>query len=170
MKKYYAVLSCIAAVLLLCSCSIKSTEEYYSSSAVSAAAGQVFVKISCETALDQLPAELENGNYIPKDGVLFDGMVEIQEGDTAFSALVQAAKQDKLQLDYSGEGNSVYVRGIAHLYEFSCGELSGWMYKVNGVFQDTGCNTVALKDGDTVEYLYTCDLGADIGNRYGEES
>lgn len=169
MKKSYAILSCIAAVLLLCSCSVKSTEEYYSSSAVSKTAGQVSVKINCETALNQLPAELKNGDYIPEDGILYDGTVEIQEGDTAFSALVQAAKQEKLQLDYGGEGVSVYVKGIAHLYEFSCGELSGWMYKVNGIFQNAGCAAVVLQDGDTVEYLYTCDLGADIGNSYGEE-
>lgn len=29
--------------------------------------------------------------------------------------------------------NSAYIEGINNLYEFDCGELSGWMYKVNGL-------------------------------------
>ena len=37
------------------------------------------------------------------------------------------------------------------------------MYRVNGVFPGYGCSLYLLEDGDMVEILYTCDLGADIG-------
>ena len=43
------------------------------------------------------------------------------------------------------------------------GELSGWMYRVDGWFPNYGCSRYQLQDGDVVEWLYTCDLGADIG-------
>ena len=59
--------------------------------------------------------------------------------------------------------NSAYIEGINNLYEFDCGELSGWMYKVNGWFPNYGCSRYQLKEGDVIEWVYTCDLGVDVG-------
>ena len=64
--------------------------------------------------------------------------------------------------------NSAYIEGIGNLYEFDCGELSGWMYSVNGVWPDYGCSGYTLHDGDTVVWSYTCDLGRDVGAQQGE--
>lgn len=66
--------------------------------------------------------------------------------------------------------NSAYIEGINNLYEFDCGELSGWAYKVNQWFPNYGASRYLLKDGDVIEWLYTCDLGTDIGgyNAIGE--
>ena len=58
---------------------------------------------------------------------------------------------------------SVYVQGINYLYEFSCGPLSGWMYKVNEVFPNYGSSKYELEDGDVISWVYTCDLGRDVG-------
>ena len=57
----------------------------------------------------------------------------------------------------------IYKLVIANLYEFDVGELSGWMYKVNGWFPNYGCSRYLLADGDNVEWVYTCDLGSDVG-------
>ena len=62
--------------------------------------------------------------------------------------------------------NSAYIEGIGNLYERDVGDLSGWMYSVNGWFPNYGCGRYALKDGDVVEWVYTCDLGADVGDDY----
>lgn len=60
--------------------------------------------------------------------------------------------------------NSAYVEGIGNLYEFDCGNMSGWMYKVNDWFPNYGCSRYELKNGDTVEWQYTCyGYGADLG-------
>ena len=40
------------------------------------------------------------------------------------------------------------------------------MYKVNGDFPNVGCSDYKLSEGDSIEFLYSCDLGADIGNIY----
>ena len=61
-----------------------------------------------------------------------------------------------------GAGGMVYVSGIGYLYEFDYGDLSGWMYRVNGETPSVGCAEYALSDGDQVEWLYTCDLGNDL--------
>ena len=37
------------------------------------------------------------------------------------------------------------------------GDLSGWVYTVNGISANVGCGSYYLKDGDVVEWLYTTD-------------
>lgn len=165
MKKALTVFfTSIVLMIIVCSCSIKSPEDYYSSTQNTKITETVTVKIDCITALSLLPDEL--AGYIPDDGIIADTKVEYEENDTAFTVLTKAVKKNKIQLEYSGEGESAYVEGISHLYEFSCGELSGWMFSVNGVFGETGANSTAVEADDVVEWRYTCDLGADIGNTY----
>ena len=62
--------------------------------------------------------------------------------------------------------NSAYIRAINNLYEFDAGELSGWMYKVNDWFPNYGSSRYQLKPGDVVEWVYSCDLGRDVGGDY----
>jgi hypothetical protein len=56
----------------------------------------------------------------------------------------------------------VYIEGINNLYEFDAGELSGWIYRVNGEVPGFGISQYALKSGDAVEIIYTLDLGRDV--------
>ena len=37
------------------------------------------------------------------------------------------------------------------------------MYSVNGEFPNYGCSAYALQDGDVICWVYTCDLGEDVG-------
>ena len=62
--------------------------------------------------------------------------------------------------------NSYYIKGINNLYEFDCGDGSGWMYRVNGWYPNYGVSRYALRDGDVIEFRYTCELGDDIGGGY----
>ena len=57
-------------------------------------------------------------------------------------------------------------QGINQLYEFDCGKNSGWMYSVNGEYPNYGASSYNLKDGDKVEWRYTCNLGSDVGDKY----
>ena len=61
--------------------------------------------------------------------------------------------------------NSAYIEGINNLYEFDAGELSGWMYCVNGEFPNYGSSGYKVKPGDKIEWHYSCDLGRDVGGR-----
>ena len=91
----------------------------------------------------------------------------LRDGDTVYSVLSRAVRYNKIQMEYQGARDnpfgSVYIQGINYLYEFSCGELSGWMYRVNGKFPEYGCSLYGLSDGDVIEWVYTCDLGRDVG-------
>lgn len=126
------------------------------------------IEIRCDTILqnmDQLSAGKEG--YVPSNGVILaTSAVEFSEGETVFEVLKRACSRADIQLEYSFTPlyNSYYIEGISHLYEFDCGNESGWMYKVNGWFPNYGCSSYELSDGDTIVWCYTCNgLGADVG-------
>ena len=82
--------------------------------------------------------------------------------------LQRVCRDNGIHMEFSNTPmyNSAYIEGIGNLYEFDCGEQSGWMYAVNGWFPNYGCSRYALKDGDTVKWVYTCDYGKDVGGAY----
>ena len=106
---------------------------------------------------------------VPKDGVILaKRTVTFYEGETVFNLLTRESKRNKIHMEFVNTPiyNSAYIEGIGNLYEFDCGERSGWMYRVNGWFPNYGCSCYQLREGDNVEWIYTCDLGADIGGGY----
>lgn len=130
------------------------------------------VQIECGTVLAHMD-DLKAGKagIVPPDGVILpETTVAFSEGDTVFDVLQQVCRAQKIHLEstWTPAYNSAYIEGIGNLYEFDCGELSGWMYSVNGDYPDFGCSGYTLRDGDTVVWRYTCDLGRDVGARQGD--
>lgn len=125
------------------------------------------LSIRCDTILNHMDwVTPGKEGLVPKNGVLYAMKeVEFQEGETVFDVLLRETKKAKLHMEFSNSAvyDSVYVEGIGNLYEFDCGNLSGWMYKVNGIFPQYGCSQYKLKPGDVIEWQYTCELGDDIG-------
>lgn len=129
------------------------------------------VTIECGTVLGHMD-ELSPGKaeIIPPDGVLLpETAVAFSEGDTVFDVLQRVCRAQGIHMEsnWTPAYNSAYIEGIGNLYEFDCGEGSGWMYRVNGEFPNYGCSRYTLADGDTVEWVYTCDFGADVGGGFG---
>ena len=126
------------------------------------------ITIRCDTILDNLD-NLDAGKeaYVPSNGVILaTSNVEFEDGETVFDVLNRVCEYAGIQLEYSWTPlySSYYVEGINNLYEFDCGNESGWMYKVNGWFPNYGCSSYTLKDGDDIVWCYTCNgLGADVG-------
>ncbi len=111
----------------------------------------------------------EKVELVPEDGWILKPIeVTFYEGESVFNVLLRTCKQQGIHMEYTNTPmyNSAYIEGIHNLYEFDCGERSGWMYCVNGWFPNYGCSRYALKEGDIVEWKYTCDLGFDIDGGY----
>ena len=126
--------------------------------------------IECSTILNNLdmldPDKLE---IVPSDGVILKKTkVTFYEGESVFDVLQRLCKKKGIHMEASWTPmyNSAYIEGIHNLYEFDCGALSGWMYKVNGWYPNYGASRYQLTDGDEVEWRYTCDLGNDVGGGY----
>ena len=126
--------------------------------------------IECSTILNNLdmldPDKLE---MVPSGGVILaKTSVTFYEGESVFDVLQRLCRDQDIHMESSWTPiyNSAYIEGIHNLYEFDCGSLSGWMYRVNGWYPNYGCSRYQLQQGDVVEWRYTCDLGSDIGGGY----
>lgn len=131
------------------------------------AANRCTLEIRCDTLLANLDKLAEGkAQLVPADGVLLEKTsVEFTPGESVFDVLRRCLRQEKLHFEYvdAKAYGSVYIEGIGNLYEFDCGEQSGWMFSVNGVFPGLGCSGYTVCDGDEIVFAYTCDLGADLG-------
>jgi hypothetical protein len=134
------------------------------------------LSVRCDTILDNMNLlEKEKHELVPEDGVIFPATTAVfYEGESVFNLLQREMKRAGVHMEFVNTPiyNSAYIEGINNLYEFDVGELSGWMYKVNGWFPNYGCSRYQLKDKDVVEWVYTCDLGWDVGGGWvvtGEE-
>lgn len=130
------------------------------------------ISINCSNILSNWDIfDKTKASCVPSDGwILREMTVEFKKGQTVFDVLKNVTRTRAIQMEYSFTAlyGSYYIEGINNLYEFDCGELSGWEYCVNGKFPAFGCSKYVLKDGDKIEWKYTCDLGADVGNPYFE--
>jgi len=125
------------------------------------------LSVSCKTVLNNMELlDQDKWELVPEDGVIFAATtVTFHEGESVFNLLQREMKKAGIQMEFENTPiyNSAYIESIDNLYEFDAGELSGWVYEVNGWFPNYGCSRYQLQDGDVVRWLYTCDLGQDVG-------
>lgn len=128
--------------------------------ATAEAKNQCTLQITCSSVLahmDQLKENLKK--IIPPDGVILDGTYEFSEGDTVFDLLKKVCSKQNILIDYvfTPGFSTYYIKGINQLYEFDCGDESGWMYSVNGKEPDVGCSQYKVKKNDNIVFYYTCE-------------
>ena len=187
--KPYAILAVILAAGAVCAVLFllkKRNKKHFIAVGVIAVAGILFILLTdfqSKDSFDQ-PARTDGGmtvtlsircdtikdrekvnRLIPDDGIILDTTTfTAAEGDTVYDVLMQAIRAEHIPLDNRGAKGAAYIAGINALYEFDYGELSGWMYRVNGVFPDVGCESYHVSDGDKIEWLYTTDIGKDLSD------
>ncbi len=144
---------------------IQSVDEYYlvHIDDIQPDSKTVSISIRCDTVLGKQTAD-----YIPADGsILKKTEYVLRDSDTVFDLLIRAAKHNKIPVEYDG-GNltaTAYIKGIQNLYEYDFGPTSGWLYKVNGELEGVGCSDYVLSDGDVIEWVYSLNLGKDVGGK-----
>lgn len=131
------------------------------------------LSVSCASILDNMnKLSPEKASIIPDDGIVLpETEVKFSDGESAFDVLERELKKNNIHMEFekSAAYNTVYIEGIANIYQFDCGELSGWTYSVNNKFPNYGCSDYKVKSGDDLKFLYTCDMGADIGADYAAQ-
>lgn len=128
------------------------------------------ISISCATILDNMDkCEEAKRALIPADGtILAASTVTFSPGESVFDVLQRVCRERKIPMEFSFTPiyNSAYIEGIYNLYEFDVGDGSGWMYKVNDWFPNYGCSRYQVQPGDVICWVYTCDLGYDVGGGF----
>ncbi len=123
--------------------------------------------IECKTILDNKD-KLKKGleKYVPDDAVIFSKTVGFDSGESVYDILRRICDENSIQMEasYTPAFSSYYVEGINNLYEFDCGQGSGWMYSVNGIFPNYGCSSYKPANNDKIAFRYTCELGYDLQN------
>ncbi|MDO4429340.1 MAG: DUF4430 domain-containing protein [Atopobiaceae bacterium] len=80
--------------------------------------------------------------------------VELPEGATAYDALVAAADD----VNASDSEYGMYVQGINGLAGGDFGDMSGWMFEVNGEMAEVAASELELEPGDVVTWLYVTEF------------
>lgn len=127
------------------------------------------LSISCMTAVNSSNLNPSKKSIVPSDGwILHETTISFNEGESVFDVTKNFCIERRIPFEFSITPvyNSAYIEGINNLYQFDCGSASGWVYCVNGEFANYSCSEYTLKSGDKIEWLYTCDLGRDVGNEY----
>ncbi len=146
----------------------QSTKDYYNGEKIHKedAIGTVTLSIRCDTI-----AGKSDSDYIPDDGIILDETeFDLEDGETVFDILTEASRTYRIQVENKGSAGGahgmVYIAGINYIYEMDFGDLSGWVYHVNGITPSRGCGEYVLEPGDRIEWLYTCELGHDLDEVY----
>ena len=135
----------------------QSAEGYYAAApGKENPVGSVTLTIRCDKVAGK-------ASHIPADGVILaETTLPIADGDTVYTVLTDAVRANGIHMESSGANRLMYVHGIGNIYEFDFGDLSGWVYLVNGESASVGCDQYELQPGDRVEWRYTLELGKDI--------
>ena len=156
----FVLIVAIAAFAAVWFIRLDSAAGYYGADAGAAshADGTVTLTIRC----DRVAGRADDGST-PEDGVILPPTeLPFADGDTVFDALTLAVRRNSIQMEHTGAGELAYINGINNLYEFAYGDLSGWLYSVNGEIHSTGCGSFKLRDGDDILWQYTTELGEDL--------
>ena len=130
----------------------------------------VTLSVRCDTLIGNIGLmDKEKRELVPEDGVIFPATAVVAyDGESAFNVLQRELKRARIHMEFRNTPiyNSAYIVGINNLYELDAGDLSGWMYCVNGWYPNYGYSRYLLEPGDVVEFRYTCDLGRDLGQSW----
>ena len=130
--------------------------------------------VFADAKVGQVKVIVENTTYpeekgAPWDGVLVDKWVDIDNGSTMMTAVVDAL--DSEGYEQEGAGNN-YISSVNGLEESDGGSESGWMGTLNDWFANQGFDAFTVKngtleDGDEVRIMYTIKgYGEDLGGSW----
>ena len=116
---------------------------------------QVNVSISIEQIKEDVSVLNEAKQAILPQGdyILEPTNVSFEEGDSAIEVLQEVCKEQKIQLELSDS----YIQGIGNIYEFDAGDMSGWLFKVNGEMPTLGADAYLVEEDDELNWYYCVD-------------
>jgi hypothetical protein len=133
----------------------------------------VTLTVRCDNLLNNMNLlNPDKHELVSDNGVIFPvATVTAYEGESVFNVFQREMRRARIHMVFRSTPiyNSAYIEAINNLYEFDAGELSGWMYCVNGWYPNYGCSRYKLSPGDVIEWRYTCDLGRDPGQEWISE-
>ncbi len=118
--------------------------------------------------LEELQKKLPENKrgLVPEGGIILRVEdADFSEGDSVFDIVRRELKAAGIHFEFTSTPltDSIYIEGIANLYEFDAGDLSGWLYSVNGEYPAHSCSEQLLEPGDVVVFEFVCSKRAVTG-------
>lgn len=157
--KIFGVILIVVSIIVVLICTIDfdktSNNQNSSNQDTPNTIGTVTLTIRCDTVVGK-----SDSKDIPDNGIILDTTkFDIEEKDTVYDILMEASKEYNIHIE--NESTS-FITGINNLNGMDFGDLSGWLYYVNDESATVGCDQYVLSDGDSIEWLYSCEMGKDI--------
>lgn len=118
----------------------------------------VSLLVECSDLLDNIDyLKEEKRSLVPESGIIFSkNEIEIQENESAFDILKRELISAGIHIEFALTPvyDSVYIEGINNIYEFDCGERSGWKYSVNRKYPPVASSEYKVKSGDKIVFTY----------------
>ena len=140
MKKI--IIPLLLILCLLCACGPKES------------GGRFPVHVTVDVLEAQKTPELipaEKAAILPQDGILLDKEVTFTPGESAYAVMLRTLQKEKIHFEADP---SQYFKAIGNLYAGDCGDMSGWIYSVNGESPLVGAADYVLQDGDNLRFYY----------------
>ncbi len=121
------------------------------------------LEVRCDDALTHESLSDEKRANLPGDGAIISECdIQFSEGESILDILLRETQARKIHIEFAKSPiyNSTYIKGIANLYEFDCGALSGWSYTVNGEMPLVDCSQYIIENGDIISLTYICDYAS----------
>lgn len=152
----------------------KTAYNIYDFSANRVTAGQVIGTGTEETP--ETPTETDeitvSVTISSPSGVWFSGNVTVKKNSTVYHAFMAAVEAGGISQVGAASGyvRSMTKNGVTY-GEFTHGENSGWLYKVNGTLPNVGLTGYTIQNGDSIYWYYTLDwkLDPDAGKMAEDE-
>lgn len=108
-----------------------------------------------------LPQNIKD--VLQNDGMLIKNATLTVAKGTAVSGIFELLRVYDIAVVSEQGPVGTFVTSIQGLENGACGASSGWLFRINGEFPSEGVDSVELHDGDVVEWVFSCDGGADAG-------
>lgn len=122
--------------------------------------------VECTSILENPEAfNPEKMEIVPDDGIiLMREDVEFKIGENAFEILKRELMEEKIHFEFSKtQGyDTMYIEGIANIYQMDAGEMSGWLYYVNDESPSVSADNYIVEENDVIKWKYSVNMLEDF--------
>lgn len=142
MKKMYFITLMALIICLFCGCASAPAHDSVCT-----------ITVDCSSAFSAEVQNAEKLEIIPADGIIYKTeAAAFSKGESAFDILKRELTANKIHFEFNQ--NPVYLQGIGNIYERDFGDMSGWVYTVNGESPTVGCAEYFPESGDVICFEY----------------
>lgn len=142
MKKVYLFSLVVMILYLSCGCSQPVATDSVCT-----------LVFDCSNAFSAEAQNAEKLEIIPEDGIIYKtDTAAFSTGESVFDILKRELTSNKIHFEFNQ--NPVYLQGVGNIYEKDFGDMSGWVYTVNGESPIVGCESYFPENGDVICFEY----------------